>query len=208
MVIFRRLSAKFSRSSSSRNGVNGLPRVDESHSTDNSAVLTATTRNTTNASNNAATNITSNDKPIADARSNGTPTANGTSIAESLKQTKQVKRSHPSYSSKPRPIPEEPNNHEGPPATRENVEEVFEQFAHLIHVSRKPLPSQSGDGSYLEKEEPTGFWADFRNLSLKDVEKVKHIIEDKASGKPQDDRKMHMEEIMQVRHLRSRKAKY
>jgi hypothetical protein len=30
-----------------------------------------------------------------------------------------------------------------------------------------------------------------------------HIIEDKASGKPQDDRNMHMEEIMQVSNARN-----
>jgi hypothetical protein len=37
-----------------------------------------------------------------------------------------------------------------------------------------------------------------RSLGVKDLKTVKHIMEDKASGKPQDDRKMHMEEVMQV----------
>jgi linoleate 10R-lipoxygenase len=84
------------------------------------------------------------------------------------------------------------------PATREDVQSTFEQYAQLIHSAQRPLPNQSGDGAYLEKEEPSGFWADIKALGLKDVRTVRHIMEDKASGKPQDDKKMHMEEIMQV----------
>ena len=42
-----------------------------------------------------------------------------------------------------------------------------------------------------------------RSLGIKDLKTVMHIIEDKASGKPQDDRKMHMEEIMQVSNARN-----
>lgn len=84
-------------------------------------------------------------------------------------------------------------------ATREDVQSTFEQYAQLIHASQRPLPNQSGDGAYLEKEEPSGFWADIKALGLKDVRAIRHIMEDKAAGKPQDDRLMHMEEIMQVR---------
>jgi hypothetical protein len=83
-------------------------------------------------------------------------------------------------------------------ATREDVRRTFEEFAQLVHAAQRPLPNQSGDGAYLEKEEPTGCWADAKNLGLKDVRTVRHIMEDKASGKPQDDRKMHMEEIIQL----------
>jgi hypothetical protein len=83
-------------------------------------------------------------------------------------------------------------------ATRQDVQSTFEQYAQLIHAAQRPLPKQSGDGAYLEKEEPSGFWADIKALGLKDVRTVRHIMEDKASGKPQDDKQMHMEEIMQV----------
>lgn len=83
-------------------------------------------------------------------------------------------------------------------ATREDVQSTFEQFAQLIHASQRPLPNQAGDGAYLEKDEPTGFWADIKALGVKDVRTVRHIMEDKASGLPQDDKKMHMEEVIQV----------
>ncbi len=90
------------------------------------------------------------------------------------------------------------HHHDDPTTTREDVASVFEEYAQLIHASLKPLPTQSGDGAYLDKEEHTGILTDLRSLGLKDVKTVKHIMEDKASGKPQDDRKYHMEEIMQL----------
>jgi linoleate 10R-lipoxygenase len=83
-------------------------------------------------------------------------------------------------------------------ATREDVQNTFEQFAQLIHAAQRPLPNQSGDGAYLEKEEPSSFWTDVKALGLKDVRTIRHIMEDKAAGKPQDDKKMHMEEVIQV----------
>jgi len=84
------------------------------------------------------------------------------------------------------------------PASRKDVETTFQQFAHLIHASRRPLPTQTGDGQYLETEEKSGILADLRSLGPDDVKKVMHLLEDKASGKPLDDRKMHLEETMQL----------
>jgi linoleate 10R-lipoxygenase len=84
------------------------------------------------------------------------------------------------------------------PATREDVQSTFEQFAQLIHAAQRPLPLQSGDGSYLLKEESGGMLADLKALGLRDVRTIRHIMEDKAAGKPQDDKKMHMEEVIQV----------
>lgn len=86
-------------------------------------------------------------------------------------------------------------------ATRADVQSTFEQYAQLIHAAQRPLPNQSGDGAYLEKEDSSGFFADLKSLGLKDIRTVRHIMEDKAAGKPQDDRQMHMEEVMQVRKI-------
>jgi hypothetical protein len=96
------------------------------------------------------------------------------------------------------PPPEPTEDDDGSPTTRKDVEDTFRQFAQLIHASQRPLPTQSGDGQYLEPEEQSGLWADLQTFGLKDVKTVKDMIVDKASGKPQDDRKMHMEEIMQL----------
>lgn len=50
-------------------------------------------------------------------------------------------------------------NHNG---SRGDVEESFAQFAQLVHASRRPLPTQSGDGAYLEHAEPSGLLADLK----------------------------------------------
>lgn len=110
--------------------------------------------------------------------------------------------------------PDDYSESQDPTITRETVSDTFAEYAQLIHASQRPLPNQSGDGQYLEKDEPSGFWTDMKSLGIKgmailhykkraltstpDLKTVRHILEDKAGGFPQDDRKMHMEEIMQV----------
>lgn len=122
----------------------------------------------------------------------------GNTVAQSLAKTKDIQRkgSHTQSTPSP-PVEPAPSNVDGP-ASRKDVEDVFQQFAQLIHASQRPLPTQSGDGQYLEKQESSGFLADLKSLGFKDVKAVAHMLEDKASGQPQDDRKMHMEEIMQL----------
>jgi linoleate 10R-lipoxygenase len=61
-------------------------------------------------------------------------------------------------------------------ATPADVTSAFEQYAQLIHASLRPLPNQSGDGSYLDKEEPSGFWNDMRSIGIKDLQTVKHMM--------------------------------
>lgn len=124
---------------------------------------------------------------------------NGTSsIAQAQEKTKEVQRPYSSGAADSSAAPEKDHPPEGPPATRKDVEETFEQFAQLIHASRRPLPTQTGDGAYLEKDEPTGFWSDMKNMGFSDLKTITHLLEDMAAGGPMDDRKMHMEEVMQV----------
>lgn len=176
--LLRRLSSQFSGKKKAENGITNLDKAQEDKSSP-SAFGTSTVKGSTNGT------------------TNGTQSA---TVAESLAQTRNVQRG-PSYRNgtdavSPPPVVEEPSDDQ--PATRKDVETVFNEFAGLIHASRRPLPTQSGDGQYLEKEEPSGLWADLKSLGVKDLVTVKEILEDKASGKPQDDRKMHMEHIIQL----------
>lgn len=82
--------------------------------------------------------------------------------------------------------------------TREDVEKLFSDFAQVIHASLRPLPTQTGDGSYIEKVETTSLWKDLSSMGLKDARTVRHLIEDKVRGQHIDDRQMHMEELMQL----------
>lgn len=83
-------------------------------------------------------------------------------------------------------------------ASRADVESSFNKFAQLIHASRRPLPTQSGDGAYLERTEPTGLLQDLKSIGLKDVETLKELLKSKTSGNLQDDKTYLMERIIQV----------
>lgn len=171
MPLLRRFSSSFRKSKkppSNQNVQGGLPAVDEPRGP---------------AVNNHAPN--------------GTRTA-GKTIAESLENTKNVQKPSSYEPTAPVSSPDSAAQDDTAVATRQDVEDTFRQFVQLIHASQRPLPTQSGDGQYLEHEEPSGLWADLSSLGLKDIKTVTHMLEDKASGNLQDDRKMHVEEIMQL----------
>jgi linoleate 10R-lipoxygenase len=37
--------------------------------------------------------------------------------------------------------------------SRSEAESSFTQFAHLVHAAQRPLPNQSGDGTYMEEKQ-------------------------------------------------------
>lgn len=85
---------------------------------------------------------------------------------------------------------------------REQVSNIFKDFAQLVHASQRPLPTQSGDGSYLDHEVPSGMMADLRSMGFKDMKTLKDLIQTKASGALQDDKTYLMERVIQVRRIR------
>ncbi len=83
-------------------------------------------------------------------------------------------------------------------ASRGEVESSFQQFAQLIHASRRPLPTQSGDGSYLDHTEPSGLMQDLKSIGFKDVNTLMQVMKQKKSGGLQDDKTYIMERVIQV----------
>jgi hypothetical protein len=59
------------------------------------------------------------------------------------------------------------NNSAGLKADRTGVSQAFTQFGQLIHASRRPLPTQMGDGTYNEKKKKTGLRNDIKYLKWK-----------------------------------------
>lgn len=59
---------------------------------------------------------------------------------------------------------------------REGVTDAFTQFGQLIHASRRPLPTQMGDGTYNEQKTRTGLRQDLRRLRLKGAKHFKHGV--------------------------------
>lgn len=93
-------------------------------------------------------------------------------------------------------------------ASRGDVQSSFEQFAHLIHASERPLPTQTGDGSYLDHKEPSGLMADVKALGFKDVRTLMDVMKNKATGELQDDKTYLMEHTIQVSYLNASRGKY
>jgi hypothetical protein len=48
------------------------------------------------------------------------------------------------------------------PATRQGIEDAFRSFGQLIVASRRPLPTQNGDGTYNSSKRRTGLREDLK----------------------------------------------
>lgn len=81
---------------------------------------------------------------------------------------------------------------------REDVSSLFDQYAQLLHASRRPLPHQNGDGTYVKHEESSSTWKDFKTLGFKDFNTLKDVVKSQASGDLVDDKTMLMERVIQV----------
>ncbi|RAO67642.1 uncharacterized protein BHQ10_003654 [Talaromyces amestolkiae] len=93
--------------------------------------------------------------------------------------------------------PAEPEDHS---KARNEVSAIFERYAQVIHASREPLPTQSGDGTYLEHghDHSTSLFSDLRSLGFKDYGTLVEVMKNKASGGYVDDKTMLMERIIQL----------
>lgn len=118
------------------------------------------------------TSFNKSKKPGEDGKANG---INDTSTSTTA-QPSATAKSNTTNGYAPQAVKQEEPAEDLHAATRADVASTFEQYAQLIHASRRPLPNQSGDGAYLEKDEPSGFWADMRSIGIKDLKTVKHIM--------------------------------
>ncbi|KAL8708190.1 MAG: hypothetical protein Q9220_006860 [cf. Caloplaca sp. 1 TL-2023] len=82
--------------------------------------------------------------------------------------------------------------------TQGDVQSNFEKFAHLLHASNRPLPTQSGDGTYSDESHPPGFLQDLKTFGFKDYNTMMQVMKSKATGELQDDKTYTMEHLMQV----------
>jgi linoleate 10R-lipoxygenase len=84
-------------------------------------------------------------------------------------------------------------------ANRAEVESSFTAFANLVHAAQRPLPNQSGDGTYIDEHaEHPSLWADIKSLGFKDAKTLVEVLRDTASGADVDDKTMLMERVIQV----------
>lgn len=129
---------------------------------------------------------------IAQPETSESSTAPGRERADPIHDTSSTRAIIPSAFT-----PHGQNNNHIP--TRGDVERMFQDCAQLIHASLRPLPTHSGNGQYLGTEEDdSGTLANLKTLGPNDLKTAIQILDAKVGGKPQDDRKMLMEQIIQI----------
>ncbi|KAI1389341.1 linoleate diol synthase [Hypoxylon trugodes] len=86
-----------------------------------------------------------------------------------------------------------------PRADREGVSAVFAQFGQLLQASRRPLPTQNGDGTYTTTVQRPGFRNDLKHIRMKDVRTIADLVRSKLKGEQvTDDKTMIMERVIQL----------
>lgn len=83
-------------------------------------------------------------------------------------------------------------------AERTEVAGIFEKYSQLLHASQRPLPNQTGDGTYVEHESSTGLFQDIKSMGFKDLGTLKDVLKSQTSGELVDDKTYLMERIIQV----------
>lgn len=68
----------------------------------------------------------------------------------------------------------------------------------VIASSLRPLPTETGDGTYVKTPTTTGFTKDLGHFNSKDVKAVIEIAKDAVTGEPWNDREYIMERVVQV----------
>ena len=115
---------------------------------------------------------------------------NGNGVADSKDAVNGRPSSHAPKSKK-----EEHVDHS---ASRQDIESSFSRFGQMIYASPGPLPTQTGDGAYLDHTEPSGLLHDLKTIGFKDVNTLMQVMRNKATGELQDDRTYMMEHVIQV----------
>lgn len=75
---------------------------------------------------------------------------------------------------------------------------TFKDYKQAIHAARRPLPTETGDGSYVEEETSSSIWADLRSMGIKDASTLMSFLENKVTRQSIDDKTMLMERVIQV----------
>ena len=84
---------------------------------------------------------------------------------------------------------------------RDSVQSAFADFAQVLHAARRPLSEQTGDGSYLVKDESSGSLVDLKHMGFKNLKTLKDVVENRARGALVGDKTYLMERVVQVFHL-------
>lgn len=85
-----------------------------------------------------------------------------------------------------------------PTSLREKIDQVFASVHAVINASARPLPTQTGDGSYVIPPVTTGLIQDLRKVDVSDIEPLLNLVKTSVTGNPTDDKTYFMEKLIKL----------
>lgn len=93
---------------------------------------------------------------------------------------------------------------DGNQTLRQQVEDNISQISQVIHAAMRPLPEQTGDGSYIpDANTQSGIWNNLSHVGIKDIATLTEVVKDGLSGAFVNDKDFLMERVIQVRRIPS-----
>ena len=105
----------------------------------------------------------------------------------------------------PEKLPASNDPSEGPDHSivRGSIATNLEKFTHVIHAANRPLPTGTGDGSYVDDPKQGGLFDDLKAMRVKDYATLNQLFTQHLSGSVlTDDKTMIMERVIQVNYFR------
>ena len=81
---------------------------------------------------------------------------------------------------------------------RERIDDAFVALKSFITASARPLPTQTGDGSYLGHEHATGLLKDMSTLGFRDMLALGEMVREGTEHKPIKDSDYLMEKVIRA----------
>ena len=75
---------------------------------------------------------------------------------------------------------------------------TISQVENVVAASLRPLPTETGNGTYIANPTQTGLVQDLPHVDLADVRTLVDVVKNAATGQPVDDKKYIMERVIQV----------
>jgi linoleate 8R-lipoxygenase/9,12-octadecadienoate 8-hydroperoxide 8R-isomerase len=79
-----------------------------------------------------------------------------------------------------------------------NSSSMIAQIEKVVTAALRPLPTETGDGSYVQKPTVTGLAKDLLNFDLEDAKTLAEVVKSAVTGEAVNDRDYVMERVVQV----------
>lgn len=83
-------------------------------------------------------------------------------------------------------------------AEESNSSSKLAQIEQVVTAALRPLPTQTGDGSYVQEPTVTGLAKDLLHFDLKDAKTLAEVAKSAVTGEAVNDRDYIMERVIQV----------